>query len=340
MNGSVLPSRGRVTINQVAEAAGVSKASVSRYIGGDRQLLADATARRIERAIDQLDYRPNQMARGLKRGRTRLIGMLVADILNPYSVAVMHGVETACREHGYSLVVCNTDRDDEQERHHLAALQSYNVEGLIVNTLGHHPGELRALHRELLMVLVDRQLAELDTDLVGLDNADAVEQALDHLQHRGFRDILLVTEPLDGTSSRIERVQAFNASIGRRPALKGQVLQTDDFFRDGLRAFLSASGPGPKALFTCNGVATLCATRQLRDLGCRLFDEVGLLALDELDWYPLVGSGITALAQPTDEIGRTAFERLLARLEGDREPARRVTFPAQLIVRGSTHPRG
>ncbi|HEQ1748752.1 TPA: LacI family DNA-binding transcriptional regulator [Pseudomonas aeruginosa] len=258
MNGSVLPSRGRVTINQVAEAAGVSKASVSRYIGGDRQLLADATARRIERAIDQLDYRPNQMARGLKRGRTRLIGMLVADILNPYSVAVMHGVETACREHGYSLVVCNTDRDDEQERHHLAALQSYNVEGLIVNTLGHHPGELRALHRELPMVLVDRQLAELDTDLVGLDNADA----------------------------------------------------------------------------------TLCATRQLRDLGCRLFDEVGLLALDELDWYPLVGSGITALAQPTDEIGRTAFERLLARLEGDREPARRVTFPAQLIVRGSTHPRG
>lgn len=166
MNGSVLPSRGRVTINQVAEAAGVSKASVSRYIGGDRQLLADATARRIERAIDQLDYRPNQMARGLKRGRTRLIGMLVADILNPYSVAVMHGVETACREHGYSLVVCNTDRDDEQERHHLAALQSYNVEGLIVNTLGHHPGELRALHRELPMVLVDRQLAELDTDLV------------------------------------------------------------------------------------------------------------------------------------------------------------------------------
>ncbi|MGV8743969.1 transcriptional regulator, partial [Pseudomonas aeruginosa] len=81
-------------------------------------------------------HRPNQMARGLQRGRTRLIGMLVADILNPYSVAVMHGVETACREHGYSQVVCSTDRTDEKERHNLAALQSSNLEGLIVNTLG------------------------------------------------------------------------------------------------------------------------------------------------------------------------------------------------------------
>lgn len=88
-------------------------------------VLSDAIALRIEQSIAELGYRPNQMARGLKRGRTRLIGMLVADIRNPYSIAVMHGVETACRQHGYSLVVCNTDRDDEQERQHLALLRSY-----------------------------------------------------------------------------------------------------------------------------------------------------------------------------------------------------------------------
>lgn len=334
------PARGRVTISEVARAAGVSKATVSRYIGGDRQLLADATAQRIEAVIEQLGYRPNRMASGLKRGRTRLVGMLLADIRNPYSIAVMHGVETACRQHGYSLVVCNTDRDDEQERLHLEALQSYNVEGLIVNTLGHHAGELASLARELPMVLVDRQLEELRSDLVGLDNADAVEQALDHLQARGYRDILAVSEPLDGTSSRQERVAAFQASIARRPGLRGQVLETGGDLRGQLAAFLAGAGYGPQALFTCNGVATLCATRTLHEMGVRLFDEVGLLALDELDWYPLVGGGITALAQPTERIGQAVFQCLLERLQGATLPARRLDLRAELIVRGSTPARG
>ena len=331
--------RMRVTMNDVAELAGVSKASVSRFIGEDRQLLSDAIALRIEQAIDTLGYRPNQMARGLKRGRTRLIGMLVADIRNPYSIAVMHGVETACRRHGYSLVVCNTDRDDEQERLHLAALRSYNIEGLIVNTLGHHLDELRDLHRELPMVLVDRDVDQLDSDLIGLDNGAAVQQAIDHLQANGYRDILLISEQQDGTSSRAQRMAAFKAQISQRPGLRGQVLQTDEHLASQLQAFLAASGPGPKALFTANGVATLTCTRLLRELGCNLFDDIGLIALDELDRYPLVGSGITALAQPTHEIGVTAFECLLGRLRGNEAPARHLDFTARLIERGSTRPR-
>jgi len=332
-------TRERVTISEVARVAGVSKATVSRYIGGDRQLLAEATATRLAEVIERLGYRPNQMARGLKRGQTRLIGMLVADILNPYSVAVMHGVETACRQHGYSLVVCNTNRDDEQERHHLVALQSYNVEGLIVNTLGHHPGELLNLQRDIPMVLVDRQLPELNVDLVGLDNADAIEQALDHLQARGYRDILAVTEPLDGTSSRLERVQAFTASISRRAGMRQQLLEVDAHLQAGLGAFLAGNGHGPQAIFTFNGVATLAVTRVLHDTGCQLFQDVGLIALDELDWYPLVSSGITALAQPTERIGVAAFDCLLGRLRGESGAPRRIDFKADLIIRGSTHPR-
>ncbi|KTB61949.1 LacI family DNA-binding transcriptional regulator [Pseudomonas fluorescens] len=328
--------RSRVTMLDVAERAGVSKASVSRFIGDDRALLSDAIALRIEQAISELGYRPNQMARGLKRGRTRLIGMLVADIRNPYSIAVMHGVETACRQHGYSLVVCNTDRDDEQERQHLAALRSYNIEGLIVNTLGHHLDQLLELQREMPLVLVDRKVEPLHSDMVGLDNPAAVRVAVQHLAQQGYRDLLLVSEKADGTSSRLERQASFTAEIAARPALTGAVLELDDRLANHLKSFLTK--PGPKALFCANGVAALACTHALKALGCNLFDDIGLIALDDLDWYPLVGNGITALAQPTDAIGASAFDCLLKRLRGDDAPPRTLDFSPELIVRGSTQP--
>ena len=326
--------RSRVTMLDVAERAGVSKASVSRFIGDDRALLSDAIALRIEQAISELGYRPNQMARGLKRGRTRLIGMLVADIRNPYSIAVMHGVETACRQHGYSLVVCNTDRDDEQERQHLAALRSYNIEGLIVNTLGHHLDQLLELQQEMPLVLVDRKVEPLHSDLVGLNNAAAVRIAVEHLQQQGYRDVLLVSEAADGTSSRLERQASFKAEIASRPGLTGAVLELDDALQSRLQAFLAT--PGPKALFCANGIAALACTRALKASGCRLFEDVGLIALDDLDWYPLVGNGITALAQPTEAIGASAFDCLLKRLRGDDAPTRTLDFLPELIIRGST----
>ncbi|MBL0796434.1 MULTISPECIES: LacI family DNA-binding transcriptional regulator [unclassified Pseudomonas] len=336
MNDFSAAQRSRVTMLDVAEHAGVSKASVSRFIGDDRALLSDAIAQRIEQAIAELGYRPNQMARGLKRGRTRLIGMLVADIRNPYSIAVMHGVETACRRHGYSLVVCNTDRDDEQERQHLALLRSYNIEGLIVNTLGHHRDELDELKREMPLVLVDRKVDGLDSDMVGLNNPRAIELAMEHLEQRGYRDVLLVTEPYDGTSSRIERVSSFQQQVGQRKSMNGAVLETGPSLANDLQTFLDTPDSGPKALFCANGVAALACTRALREIGCRLFEDVGMIALDDLDWYPLVGSGITALAQPTKEIGARAFECLLKRLRGDDEVARTLDFAPMLIERGST----
>ena len=338
MNSFSEAQRTRVTMLDVAQRAGVSKASVSRFIGEDRALLSEAIAERIERAINELGYHPNQMARGLKRGRTRLIGMLVADIRNPYSIAVMHGVETACRLHGYNLVVCNTDLDDEQERQHLAALRSYNIEGLILNTLGHDPDALQELHREMPIVLIDRKVEQLHTDLVGLDNADAVRMALEHLEQQGYRDLLMVSEPVDGTSSRVERVNSFTAQLVARPALRGAVVKTGAGLRAAIESFLQSPGNGPKALFCANGLAALACTQVLRELNCRLFEDVGLIALDDLEWFPLVGNGITALAQPTQQIGANAFDCLLKRLGGDKSPARELSFAAQLITRGSTQP--
>jgi LacI family kdg operon repressor len=336
VNNTQFPARNRVTISEVAAAAGVSKATVSRYMGPDRQLLADATARRIEEVVQRLGYRPNRMASALKHGRSGLIGLLLADIRNPYSVAVMHGVETACRQHGYSLVVCNTACDDELEQAQLQALQAYNVDGLIVHTLGHQARTLTDLAQELPMVLIDRQVQGLEVDMVGLDNLQAIEQALDHLQQGGYQDLLCISEPLDGTSSRHERVAAFIAAVAKRPGLRGQVLEVSPELATQVAVFVAQQGHGLQAILTCNGVATLAALHVLHARPEPLFSQVGLLAIDELDWYPLVGSGISALAQPTTEIGAAAFVCLFERLQGSRAAPRRLELPAQLLARGSS----
>jgi LacI family kdg operon repressor len=184
------------------------------------------------------------------------------------------------------------------------------------------------------LVLVDRKVEPLHSDLVGLDNPAAVRMAVEHLQQQGYLEVLLVSEAADGTSSRVERLDSFKAEIARRPALNGAVLELDGNLESGLQAFLAK--PGPKAVFCANGVATLACTRALKTLGCNLFDDVGLIALDDLDWYPLVGNGITALAQPTEAIGASAFDCLLKRLRGDDAPTRTLDFLPQLIIRGST----
>ncbi|MDI5933460.1 LacI family DNA-binding transcriptional regulator [Halomonas kalidii] len=331
----------RATILEVARAAGASKTSVSRYFGGERERLSRELQGRIAEAARRLGYRPNQMARGLKGGRSRLIGMLVADIRNPFSVAVMHGVEQACREQGLSLLVCNTDNDPAQERDHLALLASYRVEGLVVNAAGSPDRELQGLVEQgIPLVLLDRELGEVDAEVVGLDNARAVDLALDHLQGQGYRELLYVSEPPELASPRQARLSRFRQGIEARD-LDGtahcQALGDSEPLQRAIADFLARPGEAPRALLCGNGNATLAATRALQALDARL-GETGLLGIDELDWCSLVAPGITTLAQPTEAIGRAAVECLMHRREaGDpTTPARRVHFQARLIPRGST----
>jgi LacI family kdg operon repressor len=334
--------KGTITIRDVAHDAGVSKTSISRYLGGELNALSDRTRERIEQSIARLGYRPSQMARGLKAGRTRLIGMLVADVLNPYSVAVLHGAEALCRARGYTLVLCNTGNDDACEKQSLQALRSYNVEGLLVHTLGAaSPLLAEIVAGGLPVVLVDRRLPGIDVDLVGLDNAGATTQAARHLVEAGFDDIAWVTESVHGFSSREERRGAFLSALAAEPAARGRVLELahlDDAaaLDAALAAFAGDGGGRRKALLAASGVVTLQLVLALRRLGLALPEPMGLLGFDELPWADLAGPGISTLAQPTDAIGHAAMSCLFERIGGDRQPPREILFPGRLIARGST----
>jgi LacI family kdg operon repressor len=337
-----VPRKGKATIRDVAQDAGVSKTTVSRYIGGEFSALSDATRLRIEQSIARLGYRPSQMAQGLKGGRSRLIGMLVADVMNPYSVAVLHGAEALCRANGYTLVLCNTGNDDACEVLSLQALRSHQVEGLIVHTMGRvSPLLAEMVSSGVPVVLVDRRLPGVMADMVGLDNTAATHQGTQHLLDAGFDDIAWVTEPVQGRSSREERQTAFWSMLAARHGASGRVIELpalqDEAVLDALVSGFLQDGSGRrKALLAASGVVTLQLVLALRRLAVELPRQVGLLGFDELPWASVAGPGISTLAQPTDAIGHAAMSCLFERIAGRQEAVREIRFPASLIVRGST----
>ncbi|CAN7256894.1 LacI family DNA-binding transcriptional regulator [Acidovorax sp. LjRoot117] len=342
--------RARPTIADVAAEAGVSKATVSRYFNHRERLLSPDIAARVEAAIAKLAYVPSPMAQALSHGRSRLIGLVVADITNPYSVAVLRGAEKACQEAGYLVMLFNLGNDRERERAAIDALASYQVDGFILNTLGQGEGlaDVNTLHGKPA-VLVDRRHAGLDADFVALDNEAAMRETCAHLVAQGWQSLLYVTQPLQGVSSRLERTAAFRACISAQgPNVRGEVLEIDAQqgedalaraladFRERAGANVANVAKGRCAVVAGNSVVTLRVAAAVARLQWTFGQELGFVGFDDPEWAPLIRPGLSTVAQPTDAIGQRAAQCLLERIGGLQGAVRENLLPGTLIVRGSS----
>jgi LacI family kdg operon repressor len=295
------------------------------------------------------------MARGLKRGRNRLIGMLVADLQNPYSIEVLQGVEAACHQLGFMLMICNAANEAEMERRYLQLLATYRVEGVIVNAIGVREEILRPVGADgLPAVLIDRRMANFHADIVGLDNASATALGMRHLAEAGFDTIHLLVEPFEQVSSRAERVDAFTHAVATDPRLRGDVAVIDLADAQASEARIAALVGAPGAVHASNTaahrsscvvprvallsanapVAMRAALTLQRVAGSDWQQRIGLLSFDDPDWATL--AGITTIRQPTYEIGYCAVEYLRDRIEGATMPARERVWEGVLIERMST----
>jgi LacI family transcriptional regulator, kdg operon repressor len=365
----------RATISDVAREAGTGKTSISRYLNGEMSVLSPELRARIEAAIERLAYQPNQMARGLKRGRNRLIGMLVADLTNPYSVEVLQGVEAACHALGYMPLICHAANEVEMERRYLQLLTTYRVEGVIVNALGVREETLRPVGEGgIPAVLVDRSVDGLLADMVGLDNAAAVELGTRHLLERGFDEIWFAVQPFERVSSRRLRETAFRdvmrhaagaqgrtmvLDLGDAAALDSTLAELDRALDAALdRAVATApettaasvadvasgadaaapdatAGGRRIALFAANAPVALCVARHLKTrYGVAWQARIALISIDDPEWAEL--TGITTIRQPTFQIGYRAVEFLHERIDGREEAVRDCLLAGELIVRAST----
>lgn len=342
---STPPTTARATIADVARAAGVSKATVSRFLNHRDKLLTKDIASRVEVAIAALAYSPSPMAQALKRGRSRLIGLVVADVTNPFSVAVLRGAEKACQEAGYLLMLFNLGNDSQRESEAIEALTAYQVEGFILNTLGSDAkAAAEAARHGKPVVLVDRRHQGMQADFVSLDNAGAVHLGARHLVEAGYRELLFISEPIKRVSSREEREVAFRTfiseSVATTPGLLGSTLENtaeeSQALDDALRNLRQRAGQRLPGVLASNAVVTLRVVAALSRLGWKLGTDVGLVGFDETEWSPYVGPGLSTIAQPTEELGRIAATCLIERLKGTELPPRQIFLSGRLVPRGSS----
>jgi len=327
------------TISDVAKRAQVGKTSVSRYLNNEKDKLSDLIKDKIALAISDLDYRPNHSARMLKAGKSKLIGVVIADITNHYSIEVLQGIEQICRKEGYMLILCNTNNDKEQQQKYLSLLEAHRVDGIIINALGMAQDHLDAFSKlECPFVLVDKEGTGLGVDTVGLDNEAAVLELCNHLSDKLYESILVVTQRLDSDTRRL-RVQAIQNFVEQVPGFSCQVVEidiNDDRLTETISEFIKTKRGLKKAIFSINGMATMAAAKALKKLDLHVGSQIGLVNIDDPEWTQLVDGGITVMRQPTKEIGQAACKRLIARIQGDNQPALEIKLNAELILRNST----
>jgi len=326
-------------MKDVAERAGVSASTVSHVMNGTRKV-SEGAHEGVLSAIEELGYRPNLLAKGLKTRRTFTVGLLISDIQNPFFTSVVRGVEDVALSRGYHLFLCNTDEDPSREDEYIIELANKGVDGLIVASSAprhNHASRLRA--GSAPFVFMDREVEGVDADAIRVDNRLGMRLIAEHLVELGHERIAMISGPLDRASGH-ERYRGLKdalADLG--PGLDEALVRFGDFRtssgQEGAKDLLNLSPP-PTALVTANNQMTLGALLEIRKMGLRIPEDVPLVGFDDAEWASLVSPPLTVLAQPTYKLGVGAMKLLLRRIEDSDREVERTLLKPELIVRGST----
>jgi LacI family transcriptional regulator len=326
------------TLHDVARAAGVSIATVSATIN-QTAYVSPPLQDRVRRAIAEVGYHPDVIARSLRTRTTKTLGLVISDIANPFFTSVIRGIEDVANARGYALVLCNTDERLEKERAYLQLLRSRRVDGVIMAPVGDADAYVD-LNDTLgvPVVFIDRS-APARADVVVTDNVRGASEVVRHLTGLGHRRIGVITG-LPRISTSEERLAGYEAALRAAGVPADPALMKVGYSRleGGHRAAQELLGmpDRPTAIFATNNLMAIGLMRAVAERGLRCPADVSVACFDDFEWASVFHPRLTTVAQPAYEMGATAADLLLARLAGGGapEPERRVLAPT-LVVRDS-----
>lgn len=332
----------RVTINDVAKRAGVSKSTVSHVINQTR-FVEDSTKERVIQAIDMLGYRPSGIARSLVSRRTKTAGLLISDVSNPYYPDVILGVEEVALTHGYSIFLCNTSYDLDRGMRYIQSLIDKSVDGILFMSSSMSLEMIQEVTKnQIQAVVLDwgiQQVKDLAAT-ISINFTQGIRQAIRHLVELGHQQIAHVSGPLDLWTSQMRRdvfldaLTEFGLDSKRALVVEGNL--RIDGGRKALEQTLSHS-PRPTAIFAANDLTALGIIWAARNYGLNLPEQLSVIGLDDIDLASKVIPQLTTVMLPRNEIGKQAMTMLLESIENpDGVERRKLEVGTNLVIRQST----
>jgi LacI family transcriptional regulator len=325
------------TMSDVARLAGVGTMTVSRVLSGTVPVSAD-TAQRVQTAIDQLNYRPNELARAFRGQRSRSIGLILPYLYDPFFANCAHAVTTIAKEHGYSVIITTSNEDPDVESVEVEQMMQRHVDGLVIIPARTRQSRLtRALFGKTPVVAFDRPVDDPAMDVVLVQNTAGARRMVEHLMEHGHQRIAFM-----GLSRAVFTINA--RFLGYRRALQDAGLQEDAFFgcesqEDTLRVVQEKlHGPNaPTAILTSNTLATRYVLSALLHLGVRMPGDLAFAGFDDFDMAEFTSPSLTVVRQPAQEMGRVATNLLFDRIDRGELPqtGNRIVLPVEIVLRRS-----
>ncbi|MBW4025536.1 MAG: LacI family transcriptional regulator [Proteobacteria bacterium] len=346
-------SRRPPTVQEVAKAAGVSKATAARVLGGYGAVGGGVRAR-VQLAAEALGYQPNEIARSMSTGRSGTIGVVVGDIQNPYFGLAVRGVSDAAKDLGLQVILANSAEDSREERAAVDVLMRKQIDGLIVAPAAAGDiGHLRDfLHAGRPLVLIDRSVPALSVDTVTMNDAAAAREATERLLALGHRRLAYLTATrldapayapsvlldLSTVSSRIAGFAEALLDAGLSDPYAAVEFGLGGAGRELRLSSLLHSRRRPTAILASDSLIALDVLRAARAAGLSIPRDLSLVTFHDADWTSAVSPAISVIAQPAYQLGQEAVRLLGSRFAGEVGAARRLELPMRLILRESVAP--